>query len=68
MPRRRRDPHQYTDFDLSDFDSGRLELQRTNEWIQTEVEALAIEQSDLLSARTDEHTGTVRFRILPRPH
>lgn len=65
MPRR---DLQYTDFDLSDFDSGRLELQRTNEWIHTELEALAIEQSDLLSARTDEHTGTVRFRILPQSH
>lgn len=59
---------QYTDFDLSDFDSGRMELQRTNEWIHTELEALAIEESDLLSARTDEHTGTVRFRILPQSH
>ncbi|CAO0834357.1 hypothetical protein SMICM17S_07847 [Streptomyces microflavus] len=49
-------------------DSGRLELQRTNEWIQTELEALAIEQSDLLSARPDERTGTVRFRVLPQPH
>ncbi|MFD6803940.1 hypothetical protein [Streptomyces cyaneofuscatus] len=68
MPRRRRDPHQYLDLDLGDFDSGRLELQRTNEWIHTELEALAIEQSDLLSARHDEHTGTVRFRILPQPH
>ncbi|WP_051860351.1 hypothetical protein [Streptomyces anulatus] len=67
MPRRR-DPHQYTDIDLSDFDSGRLELQRTNEWIQTELTALTIEQSDLLTARPDEHTGTVRFRILPQPH
>ncbi|MFJ9188467.1 hypothetical protein ACIRQO_36125 [Streptomyces anulatus] len=64
MPRRR--GLQYTDFDVSDLDSGRLELQRTNEWIQTELEALAIEQSDLLSARPDEHTGTVRFRILPQ--
>ncbi|MEW1761549.1 hypothetical protein AB0393_34255 [Streptomyces cyaneofuscatus] len=68
MPHRRQDPHQYLDLDLSDFDSGRLELQRTNEWIHTELEALAIEQSDLLSARPDEHTGTVRFRILPQSH
>ncbi|MEV7657924.1 hypothetical protein AB0O39_27620 [Streptomyces anulatus] len=65
---RRRDPHQHTDIDLSDFDSGRLELQRTNEWIQTELTALTIEQSDLLTARPNEHTGTVRFRILPQPH
>ncbi|MGW8485393.1 hypothetical protein [Streptomyces sp. NPDC055886] len=57
----------HPDIDLGDFDSGRLELQRTNEWIQTELEALAIEQSDLLSAWPDEHTGTVRFRILPQP-
>ncbi|MFJ1789605.1 hypothetical protein ACIOML_35515 [Streptomyces anulatus] len=64
MPRRR--DLQYTDFDVSDLDSGRLELQRTNEWIQTELEALAIEQSDLLSARPDERTGTVRFRVLPQ--
>ncbi|UPT46768.1 MULTISPECIES: hypothetical protein [Streptomyces] len=64
MPRRR--DLQYTDFALSDLDSGRLELQRTNEWIQTELEALAIEESGLLSARPDEHTGTVRFRILPQ--
>lgn len=56
------------ELDLADFDSGRLELQRTNEWIQTELEALPTEQSDLLSARTDEHTGTVRFRILPQSH
>ncbi|MEU0984689.1 hypothetical protein ABZ488_36425 [Streptomyces griseus] len=66
MPRRR--DLQYTDFDLSDLDSGRMDLQRTNEWIQAELEALAIEESDLLSARTDEHTGTVRFRILPQSH
>lgn len=66
MPRRR--DLQYTDFDLSDLDSGRMELQRTNEWIQTELEALTIEQSDLLSARTDEPTGTVRFRILTQSH
>lgn len=64
MPRRR--GLQYTDFDLSDLDSGRLELQRTNEWIQTELEALAIEESGLLSVRPDENTGTVRFRILPQ--
>ncbi|WP_331735792.1 hypothetical protein OG333_37540 (plasmid) [Streptomyces anulatus] len=64
MPRRRY--LQYTDFDVHDLDSGRLELQRTNEWIQTELEALAIEESGLLSARPDERTGTVRFRILPQ--
>ncbi|MFE1335661.1 hypothetical protein [Streptomyces microflavus] len=66
--RPRRDLHRYLDLDLSDFDSGRLELQRTNEWMQTELEALAIEQSDLLCARPDERTGTVRFRVLPQPH
>ncbi|MFC9176763.1 hypothetical protein [Streptomyces sp. NPDC057107] len=64
MPRRDLDH----DLDLADFDSGRLELQRTTEWIQTELTALAIEQSDVLSVRHDEHTGTVRFRILPQPH
>ncbi|MER6775024.1 hypothetical protein ACFVG1_34670 [Streptomyces bacillaris] len=48
------------------FDSGRLELQRTTEWLRAELEVLAAERSDLLSARRDEG-GTVRFRILPLP-
>ncbi|MFI1557613.1 hypothetical protein [Streptomyces globisporus] len=59
--------HPDTDLDLAEFDSGRLELQRTNEWIQTELEALAAERSDLLAARRDDRTGTVRFRARPLP-
>ncbi len=55
------------DVDLAEFDSGRLELQRTTEWIRTELEVLAAERSDLLSARRDERTGTVLFRVLPLP-
>ncbi|MFD5695925.1 hypothetical protein [Streptomyces rubiginosohelvolus] len=55
------------DLDLAEFDSGRLELQRTNEWICAELDALAAKRDDLLSARLDEHTGTVRFSILPPP-
>ncbi|MFI0020195.1 hypothetical protein [Streptomyces griseus] len=58
--------YQDADLDVSDFDSGRLELQRTTEWIRTELTALATEQSSLLSARPDERTGTVRFRVLPQ--
>ncbi|MGC5543698.1 hypothetical protein ACPYPE_23795 [Streptomyces griseus] len=57
--------HPDTDLDLAEFDSGRLELQRTNEWIQTELEALAAERSDLLAVRRDERTGTVRFLARP---
>ncbi len=64
---RRNLPHPDIDLDLAEFDSGRLELQRTNEWIQTELEALAAERSDLLVVRRDDRTGTVRFRARPLP-
>ncbi|MXG30170.1 hypothetical protein [Streptomyces sp. YIM 132580] len=59
--------HPDVDLDLAEFDSGRLELQRTNEWIQTELEALAAERSDLLVVRRDDRTGAVRFRPRPLP-
>ncbi|MDP9954285.1 MULTISPECIES: hypothetical protein [Streptomyces] len=59
--------HPDLDLDLAEFDSGRLELQRTNEWIQTELEALAAERSDLLIVRRDDRTGTARFRARPLP-
>ncbi|ALC32312.1 hypothetical protein [Streptomyces sp. CFMR 7] len=64
MPRR--DLHRDIDLDLAEFDSGRLELQRTSEWLRAELEVLADERRDLLSARRDEG-GTVRFRLLPLP-
>ncbi|MFC9183338.1 hypothetical protein ACFTZJ_22015 [Streptomyces globisporus] len=50
MPRR--DLHRDVDLDLAEFDSGRLKLQRTNEWIRTELEAFAAERRPLTGPRT----------------
>ncbi|MEU0031723.1 hypothetical protein [Streptomyces sp. NPDC006335] len=51
---------------LSAFDLGRLTLQRTNGWIETELQQLAADRPDLVVAQTSYGTPKNYF-VLPRP-
>ncbi|MFI0742706.1 hypothetical protein ACH4PU_32190 [Streptomyces sp. NPDC021100] len=61
----RRDEDRY--LSLADFDSGRLELQRSNEWMYAELDALAAERGDVLSAKPSEYSPSIEYKILRSP-
>ncbi|CAL9675202.1 hypothetical protein SUDANB176_07719 (plasmid) [Streptomyces sp. enrichment culture] len=49
---------------LRDFDLGRLILQRTNAWIDTELQRLADDEPTVLHCRRSEYSGHREFLIL----
>lgn len=49
---------------LSDFDSGRLILQRTNEWIETELRSFAAGRPDVLTATPSEYSPSFDYKVL----
>ncbi|MEU9157979.1 hypothetical protein AB0D59_47515 [Streptomyces sp. NPDC048417] len=54
-------------FHLCDFDLGRLTLQRTRTWIETELELLAAAEPDVLHASRCEYSGALVLHILRHP-
>ncbi|MFF4227429.1 hypothetical protein ACFYZH_31905 [Streptomyces abikoensis] len=52
---------------LSDFDEERLTLQRTNGWIEKELQGFAAERPDLLSAKPSEYSSSIEFTLLGKP-
>ncbi|MER5995854.1 hypothetical protein [Streptomyces viridosporus] len=63
MPRRDEDVRLY----LRDFNLGRLILQRTNAWIDTELQRLADDEPTVLHCRRSEYSGCLEFLILHQP-
>jgi hypothetical protein len=63
MSRRDEDVRLY----LRDFNLGRLILQRTNAWIDTELQRLAVDEPTVLHCRGSEYSGYPEFLILRRP-
>ncbi|WP_329169426.1 hypothetical protein OG709_35810 (plasmid) [Streptomyces sp. NBC_01267] len=63
LPRRDEDFY----LDLWDFDSGRLELQRTNKWMQNELVAFAAERGDVLSAKPSDYGSGINYTVLRQP-
>ncbi|MER5973298.1 hypothetical protein ABT112_26830 [Streptomyces sp. NPDC002055] len=62
---RRRDQDYY--LHLRHFDSRRLELQRTDEWMHTELEAFAADRGDVLSATPSKYGAGIEYELLREP-
>ncbi|CAL9672967.1 hypothetical protein SUDANB15_07544 (plasmid) [Streptomyces sp. enrichment culture] len=52
---------------LRDFNLGRLILQRTNAWIDTELQRLAADEPTVLRAGRSEYSGRLEFLVLRQP-
>lgn len=52
---------------LSDLDSCRLILQRTDDWIENELRSMAAEQPGVLSVKASKYSPGIDYTILRRP-